>query len=228
MSAVIISGGTIDGAFVEEQLEEARQQAERKGETLYIIAADKGVECCLELGIVPDRIVGDFDSIDPSSKERMETLGAEITYLRPEKDDTDSEAALQIAFQESEGNIYFVGSTGTRLDHVMGNISILGQGPMHQRKIWMIDPHNKCYMLTAEEHHPACAVIRKEKQFGTYVSLIPVNGTAKGVTLEGMKYSLHDEDLPPFTSLGISNEVIGHVAKIRIKQGSLLVIEARD
>lgn len=228
MSAIIISGGTADREFVKDQLEEARTQAEKKGESCYIIAADKGVECCIDLGVVPDHIVGDFDSITPEKKQQMESMDTQITYLNPEKDDTDSEAALQIAFAESEGNIYFVGSTGTRLDHVMGNISILGQGPQHGRRIWLIDPHNKCYMLTAEPMHPACAVIRREKQFGKYVSVVALNGMAKGVTLEGLKYQLEDYDLPGFTSLGISNEVVDSAAKIRVKEGSLLVIEARD
>ena len=137
MSAIIISGGAADREFVKEQYEEAKLHAEKHGETCYVIAADKGVECCLDLGIVPDHIVGDFDSIEPAKKQEMENLDTQITYLNPEKDDTDSEAALNIAFEESSGNIYFVGSTGTRLDHVLGNMMILGKGPEHNRKIWM-------------------------------------------------------------------------------------------
>ena len=227
MSAIIVSGGTADREFVKEQYEEAKLHAEKHGEICYVIAADKGVECCMDLGIVPDHIVGDFDSIEPAKKQEMESLNTQITYLNPEKDDTDSEAALNIAFEESTGNIYFVGSTGTRLDHVLGNMMILGKGPEHNRKIWMIDPHNKVYMLTADEY-PACAVIRRDKQFGQYISIVAVNGTAYGVTLEGLKYELEDYDLPSFTSLGISNELVDTVAKIRVQLGSLLVIEARD
>ena len=73
-----------------------------------------------------------------------------------------------------------------------------------------------------------CLEIEKSKQFGSYVSVLPVKADAKGVTLEGMKYPLEHADFSCFSSLGVSNEIVADVAKIQVEKGFLLVIESRD
>ena len=71
-------------------------------------------------------------------------------------------------------------------------------------------------------------VITKEEQFGDFVSILPVKGDAKGITLEGFKYPLADANVKSFSSLGISNEIQADCGKIWVNEGTLLVIEARD
>ncbi len=105
-----------------------------------IIAADRGLEACMKLQIEPDYVIGDFDSLDEQVKDAFLADRRNVTKLNPIKDDTDSEAALHLAFEKTKGVSFFLGGTGTRLDrNVFGNIAILGQGFVQDRHIffWM-------------------------------------------------------------------------------------------
>ena len=90
----------------------------------YIIAADSGMEFLYKYGKKPDMIVGDFDSVDPAVLEAYRKMdGIEWKVLRPEKDDTDTESAVQTAAELGAEEIHIVGGTGSRLDHSMENMS---------------------------------------------------------------------------------------------------------
>lgn len=118
MNTLIITGGAIEEAFAGDYL--------RKNKFDYIIAADKGLVFCREMGIRPDLIVGDFDSADKGALEYYRKRFPErILRFRPEKDETDTEIALTKALENTEGSITILGATGTRLDHVLGNIQLL-------------------------------------------------------------------------------------------------------
>ena len=142
--------------------------------------------------------------------------------LNPVKDDTDTEAALHLAFHKTQGDIVILGGTGTRLDHVMGNISILKQGIAQGRKVLLMDPYNRIQMVKSQ------LLIEKGEQFGKYVSVFPLDGRAEGVTLKGFFYPLDNATLESDSSLGVSNEITGEVGEIFVKSGLLLVIESRD
>jgi len=138
------------------------------------------------------------------------------------KDDTDTEFAIREAIRRGATEITLLGATGTRLDHVLANIYLLGIGLELQVDIQIVDAHNRIRMIDR------CLELEKSKQFGSYVSVLPVKADAKGVTLEGMKYPLEHADISCFSSLGVSNEIVADVAKIQVEQGFLLVIESRD
>lgn len=70
--------------------------------------------------------------------------------------------------------------------------------------------------------------LEKDKVYGKYISLIPLTSTVEGLTLTGFKYPLNDYTLPIGTSLGISNEIIGDIAHIEMKNGILILIESKD
>ena len=199
----ILAGGHLSLPFLKEQIE--------RYDSPVIIAADRGLEACLSVGAEPDYVIGDFDSIDPAVKEAFLANQRNVTKLNPIKDDTDSEAALQLAFEKTQGDIYILGGTGTRLDHVLGNIAILG-----------LDEHNRIRLVQKE-----CR-IRKDMQYGSYVSVIPFCGVAKGVSERGVFYPLDHVDLQPFTSLGISNEIVEEEAVITVEDGTLIVVESRE
>ncbi len=213
MVTYIISGGNICDTQVLEYLEK---------EEHIVIAADRGVECCQRLGIIPDYLIGDFDSISKEAYEVMQTWKVPINQLNPIKDDTDTEAAIRLALEKTQGDIMIFGGTGSRLDHVLGNISILGLGFAYGRKIYLIDETNRIQLIDKE------CVIEKDKQFGTYVSVCALSGTVTGLTEEGFYYPLNRHTLEGFTSLGISNEIVADVARITIEDGVLIVIESKD
>ena len=215
MKFVIISGGHIDDAFAIDWLEKNKYDC--------MIAADSGMNFLHKNGIVPDIIAGDFDSAKAESVSYFQGLNdVQIIKLNPIKDDTDTEFVIREAVRRGATEITVLGATGTRLDHVLANVNLLGIGLEEGVSIQLVDKHN-CIRMISDTIE-----ITKNEQFGDYVSVLPVKGDAKGVTLEGLKYPLKDADIPCFSSLGVSNEIKEDVAKISVKQGVLLVIESRD
>ena len=212
---VIISGGYIKDAFAFKWLKSHTYDC--------MIAADSGMNFLHRNGIIPDIIAGDFDSVDDDSLDEFSCLeNVEMLRLNPVKDDTDTEFVIREAIRRGATSISILGATGTRLDHVLANIYLLGIGLEEGVSIELIDVHNRIRMIED------CLEITKAEQFGDYVSILPVRGDAKGVTLEGMKYSLCDADVCCFSSLGVSNEIVAETAKISVREGTLLVIESRD
>lgn len=215
MKFVIISGGHIDDAFALDWLEKNKYDC--------MIAADSGMDFLHCNEVVPDIIAGDFDSAKEESVAYFQGLnGVQVMKLNPIKDDTDTEFVIREAIRRGAKKITVLGATGTRLDHVLANVNLLGIGLEEGVSIELVDKHNRIRMIDA------CIEMKKSEQFGDYVSVLPVKGDAKGVTLEGMKYSLQDADIACFSSLGVSNEIVEDTAKISVKQGVLLVIESRD
>lgn len=188
-----------------------------------MIAADSGMNFLYRNGIKPDVIAGDFDSVHSESLAHFQCLnGVQVMELNPIKDDTDTEFVIREAIRRGAKEITVLGATGTRLDHVLANVNLLGIGLEEGVSIQLLDKHNRIRMISDE------LVIAKTEQFGDYVSVLPVKGDAKGVTLEGMKYPLKNADVACFSSLGVSNEIVEAAAKISVEHGILLVIEARD
>lgn len=215
MKFVIISGGHIDDAFALDWLE--------KNKFDCMIAADSGMNFLHRNRIMPDIIAGDFDSAKEESIAYYQGLNdVQVIRLNPVKDDTDTEFVIREAIRRGAKEITVLGATGTRLDHVLANVHLLGIGLEEKVAIELVDKHNRIRMIVDSLE------INKDEQFGAFVSVLPVKGDAKGVTLEGMKYPLENADIACFSSLGVSNEIADEKAKISVKQGVLLVIESRD
>ena len=93
----ILAGGQLSLPFLKEQMDRHSDRT--------IIAADRGLEACVSLGIEPDFVIGDFDSLDETVREEFLSQEKNVTKLNPIKDDTDTEAALTLAFEKTEGDI---------------------------------------------------------------------------------------------------------------------------
>ena len=183
----------------------------------FIIACDRGYVYCERLGLTPDLFIGDFDSYSGAVAP-----GVAVERLIPEKDDTDTESAIRLAIRRGAERITLLGATGTRLDHVLGNIELLGIGLKAGIPIQICDAHNRIRMIDR-----GMTLARKE-QFGTYVSLIPYTECVEHLTLKGLKYPLTDACLRGFCSLGVSNEIVADTAEISFESGILLVVESKD
>ncbi len=215
MSALIVAGGMVSDELLVQEAKHAD----------CIIAADRGLEALERVERYPHIIVGDFDSASEETIAHLEQYAAQgvrVVRLIPEKDDTDTEAALQLAFAHSTGDIVILGGTGSRLDHVLGNISILGQGLERGRRVFLEDTHNRIRIINSN------ITLHRKNLYGPYISLFPYGDRAMGVTLQGFKYPLEQATMEGFTSLGVSNELVDETGEIHIKQGALIVIEARD
>lgn len=211
MKTLIITGGNINKEFLKNIL--------RENEYNKIIAADKGLEILNKIDVKPDYIIGDFDSVNKEILEQYKNIP--ITYLKPEKDFTDTHMALKLSIEKGAKKITIVGAIGTRFDHSIANIHILKEALENSIEAEIIDEHNKIKLINTDTK------INKDDKF-KYVSLIPLTTSVKGITLEGFKYGLKDATLKIGESIGVSNEQIDEKATIKIKEGILILIFSKD
>lgn len=182
-----------------------------------VVAADSGVERALELGLVPDVAVGDFDSVDPAVLDEVARAGARIVRHAPAKDATDLELALDHAVELGARRITVLGGNGGRLDHFLANVALLASPAYAACSV-------VAYMGTARiEVVRATAAVRGER--GDLVTLLPVHGPACGVRTVGMLYPLVGEDLAAGTTRGVSNELTEPDAEVSLTGGTLLVVQ---
>ena len=222
IDTVIVSGGNIQKGFDLDFLKRIKEERQDGG--LCLIAADKGLEFFMETGLAPDVIVGDFDSLSEKGKIYLDTLqNVEILRLKPEKDDSDTQSATNLAIQKGSANILLLGSTGSRLDHIIANLELLSMGENKGVSVTMADSNNYVTLIKSG------TVLERENQFGQFVSFFPVGGEVEGLTLEGFKYPLYDHHLTVADSgLTVSNEIISPMARVTFTKGSLLMIMSRD
>ena len=172
MNTLIVTGGTIQSEFAARYIEEREWD--------YVVCADAGMKFCHEAGIIPDLILGDFDSVDQESYEYFKAVCSERMERFPShKDETDTELALLRAIEIGADAVTMIGATGTRLDHVMGNIQMLKLALDRQVSCQIVDAHNRIRMVQGE------AALKKADQFGKYVSLLPFTPEVTGITLKG-------------------------------------------
>ena len=215
---IIVSGGNIHKDFALDFLKK------NKTENTCLIAADRGVEFFMGTDLEPDVAVGDFDSLSAEGAKYMETLKhTEIRRLKPDKDDSDTQSAANYAIEQGTERIMILGATGNRIDHLMANFGLLMLGKTKQVQIVLVDAYN--YMSLIESG----MILKKEEQFGKYVSLFPIEGEVTGLTLKGFKYPLNSYTLKVEDSgLTVSNEISDPEAEVTFETGKLLMIMSRD
>ena len=188
-----------------------------------IIVGDRGLEALYQLKIIPNHVVGDFDSVSPEILEFYKKQSQIIFHTyNAEKDNTDTDIALKLAIQIKSSEITILGALGKRMDHAIANIHILKDALEANIPCQIIDAYNRIYLINTEK------TLEKDKVYGKYISLISLTSTVEGLTLTGFKYPLNKYNLPIGTSLGISNEIIEDIAHIEMEKGILIVIESKD
>ena len=222
---VIVSGGSVDETFASGFLDTVRPDC--------IIAADRGYYYLKKMGVVPDHIVGDFDSL-PKEEHLPDDPDVGIHRFRPEKDDTDTGIAASLAVRLGSDEVYFLGATGTRVDHMLANIALLAALEAKGVTGRIVDPHNRISFLSShgEERagsEPVRFALERSGQFGKYVSFAPFGGPVVGLSLSGFKYPLRNRTLyPEETQMLVSNEITGDVGVVSFTRGALLMTESRD
>ena len=205
-SVVVVAGGHPSPGRVAELPERA-----------YVIAADSGVDRALALGLRIDRAIGDFDSVSPAGLGAAEASGATIERHPPDKDATDLELALDAAIALEPSRILVIGSSGGRLDHLLGSILLLGDARYASATVDAYLDDNRVWVIRGERTLTGTP--------GEIVSLIPVHGPAEGVTTGGLDYPLRDETLPAGTSRGVSNVFAAREAVVTVARGCLIAVQ---
>lgn len=241
IDTIIVSGGDIQSDFALYFLKKNIEKAGR--ENIRLIAADRGLEFFLDYLILPDVVIGDFDSLSEDGKNFLEMQNEDIPYggmlewklqkgegkvvevvrLRPEKDDSDTQSAMNYAIQNGAKEIVILGVTGSRVDHLMANFGLLILAQKQDTEVALADRYNYMKLI------PSGTILKKAEQFGKYVSFFPLGGDVTGLTLEGFKYPLDKYHLTTADSgLTVSNEISEEYAKVTYESGTLLMIMSRD
>lgn len=212
---VIVSGGMLDEEFTLEVL--------KSEETEYIVAADHGLQFLYDHAIMPDYIVGDFDSTPDEivNYYRTETK-VPIRQFNPVKDASDTEIALRLCLSMGRKNIIILGGTGTRIDHIWANVQSLKIAQEAGAKASLMDAHNRIQIL---DHS---MTICKKDAFGPYFSVFPLGGEILDFNIAGAKYPLQHHTLTPFDSLCVSNEWVEEEVQITFPAGNVILMETRD
>lgn len=220
---VIISGGSLNPAFVKTYMKSPSYDR--------LFVADKGLEYAKTLELIPDYVVGDFDTVNADIldeyEQKAEQSGQIVVERHPaRKDETDTELAVWKAMEEGAEQITLFGATGTRLDHVFANVGLLKQTVERNVEMFIVDETNRIRIVDGQ-YRPECC-IRKEQRFGTYLSLIALTDEVCGVTLQGLEYPLRNATVYRGSSRTVSNQIAEDRACISIQKGQLLVMESRD
>jgi thiamine pyrophosphokinase len=180
-----------------------------------VICADGGANTAFKMGITPDAIVGDLDSIHTEALVKFRRVA-----IHEDRNDesTDLEKAIAWAIQSKYDHIMVVGASGKRLDHTVGNLGVLPKF------------YPDAIITLVDDSGELCYVGREysfEAEKGDVVSLIPLN-RCEGVSTSGLKYPLEGEVLELGVREGTSNVVVASPVSIKVKKGHLLLFKLFD
>ena len=178
----------------------------------YVIACDQGYGHAVSAGIVPDLVVGDFDSWPGQI-----AAGIPVERANPVKDETDTFMALRAAMDKGYDHLIICGALGGRIDHELANISLCGYAAAHGIQCTLVDQHHQIFAFQNGTRRIA-------RGKWTKISVFAMDRSVKGVTFSGLRYPLADAELSNTFPLGVSNEFLSDKAEITVRQGMLLII----
>jgi thiamine pyrophosphokinase len=211
MKYIIISNGSFDSRVADEI------EWQEYGK----ICVDGGIRHFYSLGITPDIIIGDLDSADPEMIEHFRLKGVKILEYPCKKDKTDTEIAVEYAIESGAKEILFLGLTGSRIDHMLGGISLIYRLRRQGINCSIVDYNNEISIIEGKTE--VC-----KSDYYDYISLLPYGGDAKSVSLKGFAYDLVKRDFFVGETLGISNEIKLGKASIDIGEGYMVLIKAKE
>jgi thiamine pyrophosphokinase len=181
-----------------------------------VIAADGGARHCQALGITPEVVIGDFDSLSEDELAALERAGAQVVRFPARKDFTDLELALQHATALGADEILVFAALGARWDQTLANLLLPAAPGLEGVCIRLLDGSQEVALLRPGETHTLAG------KPGDTVSLVPLGGHAHGITTDGLEYPLTDGTLYFGATRGISNVLLGERAVVRLEEGLLL------
>ncbi|MEQ8200318.1 MAG: thiamine diphosphokinase [Syntrophomonadaceae bacterium] len=180
-----------------------------------ILCADGGANYAFRLGIIPDSVIGDLDSVRPEVRKYFTAQGVEFIQYPVRKDLTDLQLAMDLARERGADQMVLLGALGKRLDHTLHNlyagIELVRQGV----RLSHYTPECRVYLVGDE------LVI--EGTAGDIVSLIALTDRVEGASVDGFEYSLKEPVLLSDKPYAVSNVLAGPRGVIRLRSGILAV-----
>jgi thiamine pyrophosphokinase len=212
--------------FLNGELKAPEQISRLIQPTDRLVAVDGGLYSILRLGLTPDLIIGDLDSISPADLLPFQKAGVSILRFPPAKDQTDFELALEEVQKQSPARVFVHAALGGRFDQSLANLALVGADRYADMSILLVDGDDELFFIRSSskiDGHP-----------GDIISLLPWMGEVQGVTTTHLDYPLKNETLYPDRTRGISNVMnsdqavvsITHVPEVRV-HGRLLCIHTK-
>ncbi len=209
-TAWVLTGGDPVGPDLGSELPPAR----------WVLAADSGLSLAATMGVMVDVVVGDMDSVEPALLADAEAAGARLERHPIDKDATDLELAVAAAVGLGAGRVVVVGGHGGRLDHLLANAFLLAApGLAGLQMEWWVNGFRVVAVRREAELHGSP---------GDVVTLLPVGGTASGITTSGLRWPLHNEQLEAGSTRGVSNVMTTGAAAVSVRDGVVLAIHHRS
>lgn len=208
--ALLISGGRqVSKELIEKYLDR------------FIIIADGGARLLIKYGLGADILLGDLDSIGEEALTYIKEHEIEVKKFPAKKDFTDTELALSYLVDEEYKDIVILGALGTRLDHELANLMNLKKLYKKGIRAKIEDDYNEIIYVEEGSYD-------FEKTNKKYFSLINA-GDRMNFTTKGLYYEVEDLEINSENpSRGVSNEMVGEKATIKINSGSAFIIQSRD
>lgn len=189
-----------------------------KGGTTFdhVIACDKGAEYCVSLGLTPDVVIGDFDSLSLKCQENLEVRHISIKTYPVKKDETDYHLALSYAEKNAWKTVLVIGASGGRLSHELGFLGASALHPELAIDFWFAGGYG--YFLSA--------AFRDEIELFEQDAYLSIFSLSEKTTLStsGLAWNLEDECVPILSDRGVSNEWARDSATISLTAGTALVV----
>ena len=184
-----------------------------------VICADSGLDHARSLGLRPDVVVGDMDSVDPSVLARATDEGIARVQSSVDKYLTDTELAIEHALADGADAITVLWGGGDRIDHAMGVLAACSDPTLdglRYVRLWA----GGDLMHIARPHRP----VRLTHEPGITISLMPLTGPAIGVSTEGLRWPLRHETLRVSSARGVSNVSTSRDVRVSVEDGTLAVV----
>lgn len=186
-----------------------------------VVAADGGALKAISLGLQPDLVVGDGDSLAPERIAELRGDGVEVLVHPADKDESDTELAVGEALARGASSIVILGAFGgSRLEHSVANLLLLTLPELAAFDVALVDASSTARVIGVAG--PGEAVLTGDR--GDYVSLLPLSERVDGVTTDGLSFALTDETLVQGRTRGLSNELVDVRGAVRTRSGRLAVI----
>ena len=211
MKVVIISGGNSPSyTLIKKELRESE----------YLIAADSGANTLFKYDVFPDYIIGDLDSIKTVALNYYKNRKVSILQYPPEKDYTDTEIAVNKAIDLGATEIVLLGCTGSRIDHLFGNIGMLLKCLELGISCVIKDDNNTIFLTETS--------IKIRGSLGETFSIIPYSEEISDLTIIGAKYPLDNYKMKIGSAIGISNVFEEEEVEVQFSSGRILIIYPTD
>lgn len=207
MRAIVIAGSSLSGEL----------DAALMASADLLVAVDGGADALARVGLRPDLLVGDLDSITRATRADLDTLGIETILLPTAKDETDTEAALREVVARGGDDVLVFGALGgPRLDHLVANLLILTSPWLAEARVRLVDERHEAFLARGDATFPG--------ETGDTVSLLPLTPEVADVRTLGLLYPLDGEPLRQAATRGVSNSMTGVEARVTHGHGTLLII----